>query len=626
MTLLERWFSKGPNPAGDDALTGLLEALAEPAALCEIDGLIVLSNAAWRESLGEDRHRVRAETGLFEAFRRASRGGRGEGLLKVEAGPLPVTIAAAGRGLFLLRVPTSSGRATAAPPASDRLPAALAGPAPFGAALVEGDDPFTGAIVEANLALWTVAGQTARPGLTLADLITDGSRAEVSAQLVAGRSGPFDVALSAAPQRSAQLFLTSAGDRIAAYLLDVTARKQLQLQLAQRHKMEAIGQLAGGVAHDFNNLLSATGMRVDELLLRHPLGDPAYESLTEVREGVNRAAALVFQLLTFSRKATVRRETVDLAETLINFEILLRRLLRENMRLETEYGGDTPLVRIDRAQLEMAVMNLVVNARDASKGARRDGSGLIRLRTAGVGADEAKALGHPGQPAGRMALVEVSDDGPGIPAEVLGGIFEPFFTTKAAGEGTGLGLATVYGIVTQAEGEIVAVSPPGAGATFRIFLPAHTPRLTVAPKPDDGVRRAPRDLSGSGCILFVEDEDRVRDVAARLLRGRGYEVIEAGDGEQALELAKANAGRIDLMISDVSMPGMDGPELLRAARPYLGAAPVIFISGYAESEFSDLLEGESGVSFLPKPLQLQSLAEQVKSRLRLTKPGPGPGD
>jgi two-component system cell cycle sensor histidine kinase/response regulator CckA len=391
---------------------------------------------------------------------------------------------------------------------------------------------------------------------------------------------------------------------------------EAQADAAQRQKMEAIGQLAGGVAHDFNNLLSAIGMRIDELLLRHPLGDPAYDTLSEVRESVNRAAALVLQLLTFSRKATIRRESVDLTQALMDFEILPRRLLRENMRLETAYAPGTPLVRVDKAQLEMAIMNLVVNARDALRSLRGEGGGgVIRLRTARVTPAAAIALGHPGPCPEEMALIEVADDGPGIPDEVIGSIFEPFFTTKGVGEGTGLGLATVYGIVRQSEGAIVAVSPPEGGAAFRIFLPAHTPRLTAA-APAVPPRRAPRDLSGAGRILFVEDEDRVRDIAARLLRRQGYEVIEARDGEEALELARDNAGRIDLMISDVSMPGMDGPTLLKAAREYLGAAPVMFISGYAESEFSDLLEGEAGISFLPKPLSLPTLAERVKQRLR----------
>jgi two-component system cell cycle sensor histidine kinase/response regulator CckA len=490
----------------------------------------------------------------------------------------------------------------------------LVDPAPFGAALVEGDEAFCGLIVEANAALWTIVGQARRPGATLADLIAETSRAEVAARIAEGEAGPFEVSPTAAPDRAAQLYLVMSQGRTAAYLIDVTAQKDLQLQLAQRRKMEAIGQLAGGVAHDFNNLLTAIGMRIDELLLRHPVGDPAYESLGEVREGVNRAAALVLQLLTFSRKATVRREVVDLAAALIDFEVLLRRLLRENMRLETDHGPGAPLVRIDKGQLEMAVMNLVVNARDALR--QGSAGGVIRLRTARLTAAEAEALGCPARPAGDVALIEVADDGPGIAPDVLGSIFEPFFTTKAAGEGTGLGLATVYGIVKQADGWIVAASPPGQGAVFRVFLPAHIPRLSLAPAAADPPRRRPRDLSGAGRILFVEDEDRVRDVAVRLLRGRGYEVIEARDGAEALALARDNAGRIDLMISDVSMPGMDGPALLKAARPYLAAAPVMFISGYAESDFSDLLEGETGISFLPKPLRLQSLAEQVKARLQ----------
>jgi two-component system cell cycle sensor histidine kinase/response regulator CckA len=589
-----------------------LDALDEPAALCELDGRVAFSNAPWRAALGDGRHPLRGRGSLFAAFRDARAGGRGDGLIRLGEAERRATIAEVDGDLFLVRL--AAERAADTEPAADGvLPSHLAGHAPFGAAVIEGADPFGGAILEANNAFWAIAGRTADPGLTLADLVASASRTEVSDQIGAGHPGPHEIVLVGAPGRAAQLFLAWAEDRIGAYLVDVTAQRDLQLQLAQRHKMEAIGQLAGGVAHDFNNLLSAIGMRVDELLLRHPLGDPAYENLSEIRDGVNRAAALVLQLLTFSRKATVRRETVDLGEALSEFEILLRRLLRENMRLETRHEPATPLVRIDKAQLEMAVMNLVVNARDAL---RADGGGVIRLRTARVDPAQARALGHPSPPDQDMALIEVSDDGPGIPADVIDSIFEPFFTTKAAGEGTGLGLATVYGIVKQSDGAIIAASPPGEGAAFRIFLPADTPRLTVGPLAAAPPRRPPRDLSGVGRILFVEDEDRVRDIAARLLRGRGYEVIEARDGEEALALAEANPGGFDLMISDVSMPGMDGPALLKAARPYLGAAPVMFISGYAESEFSDLLEGEAGISFLPKPLQLQSLAEQVKERLR----------
>jgi two-component system cell cycle sensor histidine kinase/response regulator CckA len=199
---------------------------------------------------------------------------------------------------------------------------------------------------------------------------------------------------------------------------------------------------------------------------------------------------------------------------------------------------------------------------------------------------------------------------------VLAKIFEPFFTTKPVGEGTGLGLATVYGIVKQADGWIHVESKVGEGAAFRIFLPVHIPPINVAPvietpKP----KPVARDLSGVGRILFVEDEDAVRGVAARLLRARGYEVIEAADGEEALALAEQYAGQIDLLISDVIMPGLDGPTLLKKARKFLGTAPVMFISGYAEAEFSDLLEGETGVTFLPKPLDIKILAERVKQQL-----------
>ncbi|MGI9169255.1 MAG: ATP-binding protein, partial [Caulobacteraceae bacterium] len=395
---------------------------------------------------------------------------------------------------------------------------------------------------------------------------------------------------------------------------DVTEQKAVQDQLNHRNKMDGIGQLAGGVAHDFNNLLSAIRLRTDELLTRHCLGDPSYDSLAEIRATVIRAADLVRQLLTFSRKATVRRESLDVGEALGNFDVLLGRVLREDVRLETHYGANLPLVRVDRAQLENAVMNLVVNARDASLA---KGGGSVRLRAARVGPDEAAGLGYTGPAGGDMALIEVADDCPGIAPEAMDHIFEPFFTTKAPGEGTGLGLATVYGIVKQSEGWIAVSSTPGVGTVFRIFLPAHVPPLAVEPAPGPVSAKPPaRDVSGVGRILFVEDENQVRGIAARLLRDRGYEVIEAADGEEALALAREHAGAIDLMISDVIMPGMDGPALLKAARPFLGQAPVMFISGYAEAEFSDLLEGESGVSFLAKPLDILSLAERVKRELR----------
>jgi len=608
--------------AGEVDLAAWLAALSEPAAVCLADGAIAAANLPWREAVGSAARLPKTGEGLFAALSQASRGSAAEGRLRLGKIERVVDVSPFGEGRFLLRLPRTP--AAAAPARAVQAPApatttrgvldAFAATSPFGAALIDGPDPFAGPFVAVNGALATIAGHDARRGASLASLIVARSHAEAAASHAAGRPGPYEVALSADPEKTAQLYIAPAGGRWAAYLLDVTDQKKLQLQLAQRNKMEAIGQLAGGVAHDFNNLLSAIQLRLDELLLRHPLGDPSYEGLTEIRQTAVRAADLVRQLLTFSRKATVQRETLDLGEVISNFEVLLRRLLREDVRLVADYGPNLPLVRADKAQLENAVMNLVVNARDAVHAA---GGGTVRLRTARLSQGEAMALGYPGQGAGDLALIEVSDDGPGMPAEVLANVFEPFFTTKAVGEGTGLGLATVYGIVKQSEGWISAHSTPGAGASFRIFLPVHIPPLAVEhPGAPVRPRAAPRDLSGAGRILFVEDEDAVRGIAARLLRARGYEVIEASDGEEALALAEKHAGGIDLMISDVIMPGIDGPTLLKRARVFLGAAPVMFISGYAEAEFSQLLEGESGVSFLAKPIDIKSLAEKVKQQLQ----------
>jgi two-component system cell cycle sensor histidine kinase/response regulator CckA len=378
--------------------------------------------------------------------------------------------------------------------------------------------------------------------------------------------------------------------------------------------MQAIGQLAGGVAHDFNNLLTAIFMQLDVLATRHPVGDPSYEGLNEIKQTSTRAADLVRKLLAFSRKQTVQREILDLGELISEFEVLLRRVLYEDVKLTTDYGRNLPQVRADRGQLETAVMNLAVNARDS---VRAHGGGSVKIRTARVTQEQAHGMGYP-TAQGDQAMIEVSDDGPGIPPDVVDKIFDPFFTTKPVGEGTGLGLATVYGIVKQSDGWISVDSKPGEGAAFRIFLPVFIPSATVAPAPVAAAPKRPvaRDLSGAGRNLFVEDEDAVRGVAAKLLRARGYEVIEAASGEEALELAETHAGTIDLMISDVVMPGMQGPDLLKQARIYLGAAPVMFISGYAESEFSDLLEGEANVSFLPKPIDIKTLAERVKFELQ----------
>ncbi|UAL11852.1 cell cycle histidine kinase CckA [Caulobacter segnis] len=622
---------KGSGAVASDAdqAEGFLDALSEPAALAAADGRLLAANPAWREVMGEQRRLPKGVAGssLFAALVQARKGQMAEGVLRASGVDHTAKVSRLAGGRLLIRltpivpveavaelsIPAPLVERAAPPPSSLD---AFAGASPFGAALLDGAEPFKSRILETNPALTTMTG--AQAGGVFGDLIDPNSRAEAETRLNEGRAGPFEVRLARDASRIAHLYLYRADGRVVAYMIDVSEQKQMELQLAQAQKMQAIGQLAGGVAHDFNNLLTAIQLRLDELLHRHPVGDPSYEGLNEIRQTGVRAADLVRKLLAFSRKQTVQREVLDLGELISEFEVLLRRLLREDVKLITDYGRDLPQVRADKSQLETAVMNLAVNARDAVRAAK--GGGVVRIRTARLTRDEAIQLGFPAAD-GDTAFIEVSDDGPGIPPDVMGKIFDPFFTTKPVGEGTGLGLATVYGIVKQSDGWIHVHSRPGEGAAFRIFLPVHEPSpaaLVAAeaaaaepPKP-----RAARDLSGAGRILFVEDEDAVRSVAARLLRARGYEVLEAADGEEALIIAEENAGTIDLLISDVIMPGIDGPTLLKKARGYLGTAPVMFISGYAEAEFSDLLEGETGVTFLPKPIDIKTLAERVKQQLQ----------
>ena len=610
----------------------LILALGEPAALAAADGRIHAANPAWTAIFGDQARLPKSgpsAANLFAALASARRGLTGYAALKVRGGEHQATVSAVGPRRFLVRLagpppeqlalPSGAAQVLAAfssaTPPPPKVLDAFAAASPFGAALLEGDDAFTATIVEGNPTLSAVPGYEG-PGSVFGDLIEPISRADAARKLAERHqhAEALEVRLARDPTKIAHLYLAKSDGRWVAYLVDVSEQKQIELQLAQSQKMQAIGQLAGGVAHDFNNLLTAIFMQLDVLASRHPVGDPSYEGLNEIRQTSTRAADLVRKLLAFSRKQTVQREILDLGELISEFEVLLRRVLQEDVTLETEYGRNLPHVRADRGQLETAVMNLAVNARDAI---RANGGSTVTIRTARLSVAEAHAMGYP-EAQGEQALIEVSDNGVGIAAEVIDKIFDPFFTTKPVGEGTGLGLATVYGIVKQSDGWIAVASKPGEGAAFRIFLPVHVPVAGAMPvlAPFKPARPQARDLSGAGRILFVEDEDAVRGVAAKLLRARGYEVIEAASGEEALELAQAHAGQIDLMISDVVMPGMQGPDLLKAAKIYLAGAPVMFISGYAEAEFSNLLEGEANISFLAKPIDIKTLAERVKLELQ----------
>ncbi|MBV8682591.1 MAG: hybrid sensor histidine kinase/response regulator, partial [Caulobacteraceae bacterium] len=494
--MLGRLF-RSPRTNAEPLSQALLEAMAEPAAVCDLAGKVVLANRAWREAAGTV-VRLGGEE-IYGAFRAARRDGAAESRLRFSGAEAWASVRLAASELFLVRLQERGGGADDPSGDASRATAILAA-APFAVALVEGEQPFEGRVVESNAVFDGLVGRRAA-GCRLDELLTPaGSPADPFGD-------PLDVTVCSRPEDSLQLRVTRAEGALIVHLADVSEHKAMQLQLAQRNKMEAVGQLAGGVAHDFNNLLSAIRLRVEDLLQRHPLGDPAYESLSEIRATVARAADLVRQLLTFSRKATVKREVLDLAETLGDFEVLLRRLLRENVALTTAYDERLPRVRMDRGQLETAVMNLVVNARDAIGGAA---GGQIALRARRVTGGEAASLGFVGEAPAELAMIEVADNGPGIPLEIRNAIFEPFFTTKPAGEGTGLGLATVYGIVRQADGWIVADSAEGEGARFRVFLPPYVPPLRVETPPAEAPRPASRDLSGHGRLLLVEDEVLVR--------------------------------------------------------------------------------------------------------------------
>ena len=609
-------------PAGDVAVE-MLDAMAEPAALVWASGQVLAYNGAWSEQNGATvaLPKGRSAQALYMAFAQARRGYQGRAIIVVGERETEMLIGLAGKGRFLVReapeviVPTPVVTRTYVAASGEGR--AMAAGAPFGSAVIAGDDIFEGVVEEANPALAVLTGPAAARDADFGHLFEQSGVTEARARMEAGSTGPIELVARAHPDRSLHLYVAPEGDKRRVWLFDVSIQKSMELQLAQAQKMQAVGQLAGGVAHDFNNLLTAIQLQLSELLERHPVGDPSYEGLNQIRQTGIRAADLVRKLLAFSRKSTVRRERLDMGELVGEFVVLLGRLLREDVRLETVYGRDMPVVLADKSQLETAVMNLAVNARDAMRGVVEPGAAVVTIRTRRLTSDEARAMGWRDAPANDIALIEVSDTGPGVPPELLDKIFEPFFTTKAINEGTGMGLATVYGIVQQAGGHIGVTNLEGAGAEFRIFLPAATEAELVEVAPVEVKAKAvPRDLSGAGRILFVEDESAVRIIAAKLLRQRGYEVIEAADGEEALALAEEWAGQIDMLISDVIMPGLDGPSLLKKARPFLGDAPVMFISGYAESDFSDLLQDEAGVSFLPKPLDIKTLAERVKQELR----------
>ncbi|MGB7695404.1 MAG: response regulator [Pseudolabrys sp.] len=441
---------------------------------------------------------------------------------------------------------------------------------------------------------------------------------------------PVEAALTGSAERWASFFVLAVdeedrdGEAAIVYALETTAQRTLENHIQQQQKMESVGQLAGGIAHDFNNVLSAIMMATDFLLNAHKPTDPSFKDIMQIKQNANRAAALVRQLLAFSRKQTLRPQVLDLGETLSDLGMLLKRLIGEKVALEIVHGRDLWPVKVDISQFEQVIVNLVVNARDAMP----DG-GKLTMRTMNVTADECAKYDYKGMPKADYVLVEVSDTGTGIPSEIIDKIFEPFFTTKEVGKGTGLGLSTVYGIVKQTGGFIYADSETG-WTSFRIFLPRHVPgaeevlaQMPAVDAPaiagamsaaDSMARAAAADLTGQGTILLVEDEDGLRALNARGLSSRGYTVLEASNGVEAIE-AFDKHGRVDLVVSDVVMPEMDGPTLLKELRRRDQNVKIIFVSGYAEEAFSKNLPSQEQYAFLAKPFTLKQLVAEVKKTL-----------
>ncbi|PKP72045.1 MAG: hybrid sensor histidine kinase/response regulator, partial [Alphaproteobacteria bacterium HGW-Alphaproteobacteria-5] len=491
--------------------------------------------------------------------------------------------------------------------------------APIGIATVDTD----GRIGNANRSFVGYVGEGVERGARLTDLLVEEDRPAVEEAMknaLAGKlaAAPVDARLVRNEEQVGQFYAarvdTGESASIVVYLIDATEQKSLELQFAQSQKMQAVGQLAGGVAHDFNNLLTAIIGFCDLLLARHQAGDPSFADVVQIKQNANRAANLTRQLLAFSRRQTLRPKVLSLTDAVAELQNLLARLITEKVELKIVHGRDLGLVKVDQNQLEQVIINLAVNARDAMP----DG-GRLTIRTANVSEADSRALDHPLMPHGEYVLIEVADTGQGIPKENLGKIFEPFYTTKDPSKGTGLGLSTVYGIVKQTGGFIFPYSTVGKGTTFRIYLPRYAETAADRAAEAEAAAAVPADsadLTGKGTILLVEDEDAVRTFAARALQTRGYDVLQAESGEAALEAVANFTGRIDLVVSDVVMPNMDGPTMAKALKDVLPHVPIIFVSGYAEDAFAKSLDPSQEFHFLPKPFSLKQLASAVKKVIK----------
>ena len=581
------------------------ETISIPMLTASRTGTVLFMNEALRRLVGE---RVKTVDRIFADL--PVRPGEEHQILGAE-GPVRALVSevegpGGRREIYLLPATGRDMLPGADPTAFETLPVALLRLTP------------DGTIAEINRAARALIGDTAA-GLPLGTVLEGLGRpvSEWIGDAMAGRGTDRPEVLHLRHEER-EVFLqvtltrTTEGGRpgLIATLSDATQFKTLEAQFVQSQKMQAIGQLAGGVAHDFNNLLTAISGHCDLLLLRHDKKDPDYADLVQINQNANRAASLVGQLLAFSRKQTLKPQPIDLRDTLADLTHLLNRLVGEKVRLTFAHDPDLGPIRADKRQLEQVIMNLVVNARDAM----REG-GEIRIETETVTLREPLCRDRATVAPGRYVVVRVVDHGSGIAPDKLPKIFEPFFTTKRQGEGTGLGLSTAYGIVKQTGGFIFCDSTVGQGTTFTLYFPLHEGQDLAEPAPAQPAAARKSVSAGDGVVLLVEDEAPVRAFASRALRLRGYTVIEAENAEEALHTLEDDSLNVDVFVTDVIMPGLDGPTWVKEALKTRPNTRVVFVSGYSEESLTETRARIPNSVFLPKPFSLSELTATVQGQI-----------
>ncbi|MEL7486024.1 MAG: ATP-binding protein, partial [Pseudomonadota bacterium] len=618
----------------DDALASAYADFVNPVFALEKSGQIAWANAAMRDQLGAKRGAllhiddlVLGETGDVVAKLVAADRAPVEARVRRRFGdPLDATFKAfrrggVGEGFVCVAMEL-------APEEKPEEEVSVSGDmteAPFGVAVIEGEIGRDARVVRANKAFGDMFGGKVKSAplskLIDANAIED-LASEIRRKANAG-GGPRAVEAAIGDGAAAAHYAIFARPvrrrrgsygvkRTLLYSVDISDRKRMEEGYAQDQKLKAIGHLAGEVAHDFNNLLQVVLGNCEHLMLRHPAGDPAYQELVLIRENAQRAANMTKQLLAYSRKQTLTRRVQSITDILLDFSRFLDRAVGEKVKLNLVNGRGLPAVKVDRNQLETAIMNLAVNARDAMA----PNGGSLTIATKTIAAPEVAALNLQGLDAQDCVAIEVSDNGPGVSKEIADKIFDPFFTTKEEGKGTGLGLSTVYGIIGQMGGAIHLESAEGKGATFTIFLPAHAEDLEEAEPEEASATPAGADYTGSGRILVVEDEDPVRAFVVATLKRSGYQVSDVADGVEALEVMEDDEEGFDLVISDVMMPEVDGPTMIERARAEQNlTASVIFMSGYAETAVREQLDRIDGAGYIQKPFPMASLGAKVKEAL-----------